>query len=80
MGRDSDVAGFFDVNTSKLPKPRSTVVVLENSRFCERNLVDGAWVQADSQCKEEVRYKTVTVAGDYLTVRVDPALPKVSQR
>ena len=75
-GRHSDVAALFVVKTSEAPQHR-VVIDERNSKFCKGNFIDGAWMQADSQCRDDIWYQTAAVAADYVTVRIDPALPRV---
>ena len=44
------------------------------------NYVDGAWVHTDSHCQDDVKFRTVMAAPQYLTVRVDLAVPRLTLR
>jgi hypothetical protein len=75
----ADAERLFDVTTSRVTVPRA-VIDEEQSKFCAGNYVDGAWVQADSSCKDDVRSGTVMAAADYVTVHIDAAPTRVTAR
>jgi len=77
-GRHGDVEGLFEATTSRIPVQR-VVIDEANSKFCEGNHVEGAWTLVNSQCKDDVNYKTI-MAADYVTVRVDPVAPRLTSR
>jgi hypothetical protein len=74
-----DAAGLFDITTFSTPERRSAIDQ-ENSRFCEGNFADGAWIQTDARCRDEVKHKTVTVASNFVTVRVSPPSQQITSR
>jgi hypothetical protein len=77
--RRGDVEGLFDVRTSRATAPRA-VIDQERAKFCAGNYIDVSWVQADPGCKDDVKSRTVIAAADYVTVRVDTSLTRVSSR
>jgi hypothetical protein len=72
-----DVAGFFEVHTSGDPQRRA-VIDEANSKVCAGSYVDGSWIQAESGCKDDVKSKTVDMAAEYVTVRVEPSSTRVN--
>jgi hypothetical protein len=70
---------FFDVTASRTPERRD-LIDMANSKFCDGNYADGAWVQTDSRCRDDVKYRTVMADPDYVTVRVDPASGRQASR
>ena len=69
----ADAAGFFDLTTNNAPL-RQIVVDEAASTSCGGNYVDGNWVQTDSNCRDDVHYRTIAAPPVNITVRVDPAL------
>jgi hypothetical protein len=65
----SGLAAVFHLTSSREPE-RRVVIDEANSRFCEGNYVDGAGQRKDPQCNEIVKDKTVTVASEYVTIRI----------
>lgn len=65
----SDLAAVFHLTSSREPE-RRVVIDEGNSRFCEGNYVDGAWQRKDTLCNESIKYKTVTVPSEYVTIRI----------
>jgi hypothetical protein len=70
----ADLATYFNVTTSRQPV-RATVIDRANSSFCDLHIVDGSWTPNDPKCRDNVRFKTVTVLSDYITVQVNPVSP-----
>jgi hypothetical protein len=70
---------LFQVSTSR-PIIQQRVVDEQNSRLCKGNYVDGNWVQADPNCKEQVQYTNRTVPATYWVVEVDVRHPMASSR
>ena len=75
----AEAESLFDVTTSRTPERRA-VIDMANSRFCSGNYVDGAWVHTNSHCQDDVKYRTVMAAPEYVTVRVDPAVARLASR
>jgi hypothetical protein len=67
----ANIAEYFKVNTYKETVSRAAIDNSQ-SKFCEGDFVDGNWTRKDSRCAERIRYKTVSVPSDYLSVSVDP--------
>jgi hypothetical protein len=76
--RRADVAALFELTTFRTPEPR-VVIDESKSTFCEGTYVDGSWTPVDRRCEDTVNYKTIPVASDYITVRVDPAPSRAEQ-
>ena len=74
LGR-ADTAGYFRVTTSREPVQR-IVIDETQSNFCDTILRDGSWTYTDSDCQNRIHYKTITIASDYIRVRVDPVIPR----
>ena len=72
------LATYFKVTTSR-PLVRATVIDRANSSFCAVHIVDGSWVPNDPNCRNKVRFKTVTRLSDSITVQVDPVSPEPKQ-
>lgn len=70
---------LFDVGTSREDVPRA-VIDEEGSKFCDGNYSDGAWVRAESDCKDVIKSKMVAAAPDYVTVSVSPSLTRTTSR
>ncbi|HEY1497522.1 MAG TPA: hypothetical protein VGF49_23350 [Candidatus Solibacter sp.] len=63
-------AGMFQVNTYH-PMVEQKVIDKEHSHFCAGNYVDGNWVHADPNCKDQVQLISQAVSSPYLAVQVD---------
>jgi hypothetical protein len=61
---------LFQISTSR-PMVQERVIDQQNSHFCQGNYVDGSWVQADRNCREQVQYTMRTVPSTYWAVAVD---------
>jgi hypothetical protein len=68
----AEAAELFTLTTSRESVPQR-VVDEDHSTFCEGTYVDGAWVQTNPTCKDNVKFKTITAPSDYIAVRIDPA-------
>lgn len=66
-----EIAGYFALSITPV-QTQTTVIDQSRSRFCDRQLVSGKWVQIDPVCRQRIVYKSVGVPSDYLMVRVDP--------
>jgi hypothetical protein len=73
----TDVAAIFNLTTSRDPEQR-IVIDEAGSTFCEGTYIDGAWKQANPQCKDQVKSKTVEALPDYVTIRVEPVPSRVA--
>ena len=67
-----DAAELFELTTSTEWVAR-VAVDRDNSKFCQGNYADGAWACADSQCKDTVNFKTISVPSEYIAVTVELA-------
>jgi len=65
---------LFEVSTSR-PIVQERIVDEPNSHLCSGNYVDGNWVQTDSNCREQLQYKTRAVPAKYWAVAVDVRHP-----
>ena len=70
-GRAS-VAEMFQLTTSRELQSRE-VVDYNHSTFCAGTYVDGLWSRTNPACEDSIKFKTITVPAEYLTVRVEPA-------
>jgi hypothetical protein len=75
----ADAERLFDVTTSRAILPRA-VIDEERSKFCAGNYIDGAWVQADADCKDDAASRIVMAAADYVTVHIDASPTRVTIR
>ena len=67
-----DAAELFELTTSTEWVAR-VAVDRDNSKFCNGNYADGAWAREDSQCKDTVNFKTISVPSEYIAVTVELA-------
>jgi hypothetical protein len=67
----SDAVGSFKVSTSR-ELVRQNVVDEAASHFCAGNFMDGAWINSDANCRDQVYYKAIDAPSDYITVRIAP--------
>ncbi|HKD05983.1 MAG TPA: hypothetical protein VKB79_08775 [Bryobacteraceae bacterium] len=65
---------LFQVSSSR-PIVQQKVVDQQNSRLCKGSYVDGNWVLADPNCKEQVQYTNRAVPATYWAVSVDARHP-----
>jgi len=70
---------LFQVTTAR-PMIQERVIDKQNSHFCEGQYVDGAWVQTDQNCREQLQYTTRTMPSEYWAVAVDLRHPMVARR
>jgi hypothetical protein len=47
------------------------------TRLCDGNYVDGIWTHTNPKCEDRVAYKIVASPSSYVTVKVDPASPRL---
>jgi hypothetical protein len=73
----SDVAMAFKVITSRDPE-RRVAIDEAASTFCEGSYIDGAWRQANADCKDKITSKAVVVLPEYLTIRVEPVTARAA--
>jgi hypothetical protein len=67
----------FKVITSRDPE-RRVAIDEAASTFCEGSYIDGAWRQANADCKDKITSKDVVVLPEYLTIRVEPGSARVA--
>ena len=67
----------FQLTISRVSEARP-VIDDENSVLCEGNYVDGAWVQANAKCRDNLKLKSISVGSDYVRVRVDLTPPRAT--
>ena len=70
----ADLAAYFAVTTSR-GAVSAMAIDARGSQFCAGSFVDGAWT-ADRGCRDEIRYRTVTMPSGYLTVKVKPVVAR----
>jgi hypothetical protein len=70
---------LFDISTAR-PMVQQKVIDNEKSQFCKGNYVDGSWVQADRNCKDQVQYATRAVPSTSWAVEVSLRHPMVASR
>jgi hypothetical protein len=69
----AELASYFKVTTARLPV-QARLIDWANSSLCEEHLVGGLWVHRNRNCRDNIRFKNVTVPSDYITVRVEPVM------
>jgi hypothetical protein len=73
----AELASYFHVTTAHSPV-NATAIDEVKSSFCDGNYIDGSWVNTDSLCRNQLRFKTVSVPSDFVTVHVEIA-PQVAE-
>jgi hypothetical protein len=70
---------LFQISTSR-PIVQEKVIDQQSSRLCKGNYVDGNWVQADANCKEQLQYTNRPAPATYWAVAVDVRHPMLASR
>jgi len=66
-----EAATAFEISTTRGSVPRMAIDAA-NSVFCQGTYVDGGWGHSQTNCRDKVTYKTITVPSDYVAVTVNP--------
>jgi hypothetical protein len=66
------LAEYFQVTNWRGTEERQ-VVDHARSRECAGSYVDGLWTQTDPACHNDINFQTLSVASDYIAVKVGPA-------
>lgn len=74
----AEQAAYFAVSTSQETVQR-VVIDGRQSHICQRSVVDGAWIHAGAGCQDNIRYSAVRAPSGYITVKVDPASPRLGR-
>jgi hypothetical protein len=73
----ANAAEFFQFTTSRSSVPQ-TVIDRAKSKFCDGNYLDGNWIHTSPKCEDVVAYKVIASPSPYITVRVNPAYPRLA--
>jgi hypothetical protein len=68
----ADEAAYFDLSSYRAGV-RQVAIDDAASTFCAGTYMDGNWVHTDTNCHDQVDYKTVETPSEYITVKVNPA-------